>query len=153
MQVEGRTVDLWCTLRFEASFAKVSAFLILTLSIINSIIVAHWNSLWRLSEVWHVKRPFLVEAVKSLLDEQNLGVKMALSEVNQNGLLYTFFLTTLACWTTFCCLPYLRFAHFMLVNCDHGLTLLLGWHIWRVVRRIPCTQLCFNKPKSEQYWE
>ncbi|KAK4272815.1 hypothetical protein QN277_021318 [Acacia crassicarpa] len=35
----------------------------------------------RLSEVWHVKRPFLVEAVKFLLDEQNLGVKMALSEL------------------------------------------------------------------------
>ncbi|XP_054824729.1 protein SHOOT GRAVITROPISM 6-like isoform X2 [Prosopis cineraria] len=35
----------------------------------------------RLLEVWHNKRPLLVEAVKSLLDEQNLGVRKALSEL------------------------------------------------------------------------
>ncbi|XP_028777131.1 protein SHOOT GRAVITROPISM 6 isoform X2 [Neltuma alba] len=35
----------------------------------------------RLLEVWHNKRPLLVEAVKSLLDEQNLGVQKALSEL------------------------------------------------------------------------
>ncbi|KAF3441780.1 hypothetical protein FNV43_RR15695 [Rhamnella rubrinervis] len=35
----------------------------------------------RLSEAWHSKRPSLVEAVKFLLDEQNLGVRMALSEL------------------------------------------------------------------------
>ncbi|XP_050380129.1 protein SHOOT GRAVITROPISM 6 isoform X2 [Argentina anserina] len=35
----------------------------------------------RLSEAWHNKRPLLVEAVKFLLDEQNLGVRKALSEL------------------------------------------------------------------------
>ncbi|KDP29202.1 hypothetical protein JCGZ_16591 [Jatropha curcas] len=35
----------------------------------------------RSSEAWHNKRPLLVEAVKSLLDEQNLGVRRALSEL------------------------------------------------------------------------
>ncbi|XP_024022984.1 protein SHOOT GRAVITROPISM 6 [Morus notabilis] len=35
----------------------------------------------RLSEAWHNKRPLLVEAVKLLLDEQNLGVRKALSEL------------------------------------------------------------------------
>ncbi|KAA8518672.1 hypothetical protein F0562_016146 [Nyssa sinensis] len=35
----------------------------------------------RLSEVWHSKRPSLVEAVKLLLDEQSLGVRKALSEL------------------------------------------------------------------------
>ncbi|XP_021677399.2 protein SHOOT GRAVITROPISM 6 isoform X1 [Hevea brasiliensis] len=35
----------------------------------------------RSSEAWYNKRPLLVEAVKSLLDEQNLGVRMALSEL------------------------------------------------------------------------
>ncbi|KAJ4833816.1 Protein SHOOT GRAVITROPISM 6 [Turnera subulata] len=35
----------------------------------------------RSSEAWHSKRAFLVEAVKSLLDEQNLGVRIALSEL------------------------------------------------------------------------
>ncbi|KAI9086376.1 hypothetical protein K1719_031830 [Acacia pycnantha] len=35
----------------------------------------------RLLEVWHNKRPLLVEAVRSLLDEQNLGVRKALSEL------------------------------------------------------------------------
>ena len=36
---------------------------------------------WRLSEAWYSKRPLLVEAVNSLLDEQSLGVRKALSEV------------------------------------------------------------------------
>ncbi|KAJ6746741.1 MAESTRO-RELATED HEAT DOMAIN-CONTAINING [Salix koriyanagi] len=35
----------------------------------------------RSSEAWHSKRPLLVEAVKSLLDEQNFGVRKALSEL------------------------------------------------------------------------
>lgn len=35
----------------------------------------------RLSEGWHSKRPLLVEAVKSLLDEQSLGVRKVLSEL------------------------------------------------------------------------
>ncbi|XP_043703621.1 protein SHOOT GRAVITROPISM 6 isoform X1 [Telopea speciosissima] len=35
----------------------------------------------RLSEAWHGKRPLLVEAVKLLLDEQNLGVRKALAEL------------------------------------------------------------------------
>ncbi|XP_048320811.1 protein SHOOT GRAVITROPISM 6 isoform X2 [Ziziphus jujuba] len=35
----------------------------------------------RLSEAWHSKRPSLIEAVKFLLDEQNLGVRKALSEL------------------------------------------------------------------------
>ncbi|KAK1562913.1 hypothetical protein Q3G72_018949 [Acer saccharum] len=35
----------------------------------------------RSSEAWHGKRPLLVDAVKSLLDEQNLGVQKALSEL------------------------------------------------------------------------
>ncbi|KAL5546037.1 hypothetical protein UlMin_005724 [Ulmus minor] len=35
----------------------------------------------RLSEGWHSKRPLLLEAVKSLLDEQSLGVRKALSEL------------------------------------------------------------------------
>ncbi|XP_044471670.1 protein SHOOT GRAVITROPISM 6 isoform X2 [Mangifera indica] len=35
----------------------------------------------RSSEAWHSKRPLLVEAVKSLLDEQNLGVQKAVSEL------------------------------------------------------------------------
>ncbi|CAA0829709.1 Protein SHOOT GRAVITROPISM 6 [Striga hermonthica] len=35
----------------------------------------------RLSEVWHAKRPLLVEAVKNLLDEGNLAVCKALSEL------------------------------------------------------------------------
>ncbi|KAF8005603.1 hypothetical protein BT93_K0021 [Corymbia citriodora subsp. variegata] len=35
----------------------------------------------RLSEAWHSKRPSLVEAVKSLLDEQSLSVRKALSEL------------------------------------------------------------------------
>uniref|UniRef100_A0A2P2LR37 Protein SHOOT GRAVITROPISM 6 isoform X2 n=1 Tax=Rhizophora mucronata TaxID=61149 RepID=A0A2P2LR37_RHIMU len=35
----------------------------------------------RLSEAWHNKRPLLVEVVKSLLDEKNLGVQKALSEL------------------------------------------------------------------------
>ncbi|KAM2569015.1 hypothetical protein TB2_009175 [Malus domestica] len=35
----------------------------------------------RLSEAWHSKRPFLVEAVQFLIDEQNLGVQKALSEL------------------------------------------------------------------------
>ncbi|XP_020212119.1 protein SHOOT GRAVITROPISM 6 isoform X1 [Cajanus cajan] len=35
----------------------------------------------RLSEAWHSKIPLLVEAVKSLLEEQNLGVRKALSEL------------------------------------------------------------------------
>ncbi|KAJ8753981.1 hypothetical protein K2173_001879 [Erythroxylum novogranatense] len=35
----------------------------------------------RSSEAWHSKRPLLVEAVKSLLDEKNIGVQKALSEL------------------------------------------------------------------------
>ncbi|KAF7804391.1 protein SHOOT GRAVITROPISM 6 isoform X1 [Senna tora] len=35
----------------------------------------------RLFEAWHIKRPLLVETVKFLLDEQNLGVQVALSEL------------------------------------------------------------------------
>ncbi|XP_042512579.1 protein SHOOT GRAVITROPISM 6-like [Macadamia integrifolia] len=35
----------------------------------------------RLAEAWHGKRPLLVEAVKLLLDEQNLGVRKALAEL------------------------------------------------------------------------
>ncbi|GAV58925.1 hypothetical protein CFOL_v3_02458 [Cephalotus follicularis] len=35
----------------------------------------------RSSEVWHSKRPLLVDAVKFLLDEPNLGVRKALSEL------------------------------------------------------------------------
>ncbi|XVF07807.1 hypothetical protein REPUB_Repub06bG0171700 [Reevesia pubescens] len=35
----------------------------------------------RSSEAWHNKRPLLVDAVKSLLDEQNLGIRKALSEL------------------------------------------------------------------------
>ncbi|XP_057983736.1 protein SHOOT GRAVITROPISM 6 isoform X2 [Malania oleifera] len=35
----------------------------------------------RLSEAWYSKRPLLVEAIKLLLDEQSLGVCMALSEL------------------------------------------------------------------------
>lgn len=35
----------------------------------------------RLSEVWHNNRPMLVDVVKLLLDEQNLGVRKALSEL------------------------------------------------------------------------
>ncbi|XP_045795656.1 protein SHOOT GRAVITROPISM 6 isoform X1 [Trifolium pratense] len=35
----------------------------------------------RLSEAWHSKIPLLVEAVKSLLEEHNLGVRKALSEL------------------------------------------------------------------------
>ncbi|XP_021290042.1 protein SHOOT GRAVITROPISM 6 isoform X3 [Herrania umbratica] len=35
----------------------------------------------RSSEAWHNKRPLLLDAVKSLLDEQNLGIKKALSEL------------------------------------------------------------------------
>ncbi|KAF6167742.1 hypothetical protein GIB67_017237 [Kingdonia uniflora] len=35
----------------------------------------------RLAEAWHAKRPALVEAVKLLLDEQNLSVSKALSEL------------------------------------------------------------------------
>ncbi|KAK4392143.1 protein SHOOT GRAVITROPISM 6 [Sesamum angolense] len=35
----------------------------------------------RLSEAWHAKRPLLVEAVKNLLDESNLAVRKALSEL------------------------------------------------------------------------
>ncbi|TKY62093.1 SHOOT GRAVITROPISM 6 protein [Spatholobus suberectus] len=35
----------------------------------------------RLSEAWHSKIPLLVEAVKSLLEEQNLGVRKAVSEL------------------------------------------------------------------------
>ncbi|KAL1082918.1 hypothetical protein V6Z11_D09G165000 [Gossypium hirsutum] len=34
----------------------------------------------RSSEAWHNKRPLLVDAVKSLLDEQSLGIRKALSE-------------------------------------------------------------------------
>ncbi|KAG4916386.1 hypothetical protein JHK87_053943 [Glycine soja] len=51
VNVEGRTIDFWLTLHFEASLAKVSA----------------------------ISNP--VEAVKSLLEEQNLGVRKALSEL------------------------------------------------------------------------
>ena len=39
------------------------------------------TSIFRLSEALHNKRPLLVEAVKLLLDEQDLGVRKALSEV------------------------------------------------------------------------
>ncbi|XP_048503893.1 protein SHOOT GRAVITROPISM 6 isoform X2 [Beta vulgaris subsp. vulgaris] len=35
----------------------------------------------RLSEAWHNNRPMLVDVVNSLLDEQNLGVRKALSEL------------------------------------------------------------------------
>ncbi|WRX23501.1 hypothetical protein QQP08_015988 [Theobroma cacao] len=35
----------------------------------------------RSSEAWHNKRPLLLDAVKSLLDEQNLGIGKALSEL------------------------------------------------------------------------
>lgn len=35
----------------------------------------------RSSEAWHSKRPLLVEAVKSLLDEQNLAIRKAISEL------------------------------------------------------------------------
>ncbi|XP_022767243.1 protein SHOOT GRAVITROPISM 6-like isoform X13 [Durio zibethinus] len=35
----------------------------------------------RSSEAWHSKRPLLVDAVKSLLDEQNLAIRKALSEL------------------------------------------------------------------------
>lgn len=39
------------------------------------------TSMCRLSEAWHSKRPLLVDVVKFLLDEKNLGVRKALSEV------------------------------------------------------------------------
>ncbi|KAL9672971.1 hypothetical protein QQ045_029224 [Rhodiola kirilowii] len=35
----------------------------------------------RLTEAWHSKRPLLVEIVESLLDEQSLGIRKALSEL------------------------------------------------------------------------
>ncbi|GMI71181.1 SHOOT GRAVITROPISM 6 [Hibiscus trionum] len=35
----------------------------------------------RSSEAWHNKRPLLLDAVKSLLDEQSLGIRKALSEL------------------------------------------------------------------------
>lgn len=35
----------------------------------------------RLLEAWHSKRPLLIEAARSLLDEQSLAVRKALSEV------------------------------------------------------------------------
>ncbi|KAG5556798.1 hypothetical protein RHGRI_007155 [Rhododendron griersonianum] len=38
-------------------------------------------TVWRLSEAWHSKRPSLVEVVRLLLDEQNLAVCKALSEL------------------------------------------------------------------------
>lgn len=36
---------------------------------------------YRLSVAWHSKRPLLIEVVKLLLDEPNLGVCKALAEV------------------------------------------------------------------------
>lgn len=36
---------------------------------------------WRSSEAWHNKRPLLVDTVKTLLDEHNLAIRKALSEV------------------------------------------------------------------------
>lgn len=83
MQVEGRSFDFWFTLRFETSFAKVLLFPILMTIIRNYLVSADLTVLiQRLSEGWHSKIPLLVEAVKSLLEEQNLGVRKAMSEVS-----------------------------------------------------------------------
>ena len=69
----------------------------------------------RLSEAWHSKRPSLVETVKFLLDEQNLGVRKALSEVFFYLLLvlghcylllfFPFFRAVLVKWLCFSSLP------------------------------------------------
>jgi hypothetical protein len=87
--------------------------------------------IWRSSEAWHSKRPLLVEAVKSLLDEQNFGVRKALSEVHCLGLIalmvpklfikqHNLFLIH-------------NYAALVAVDCSNGLTLLFGWSICGVV--------------------
>lgn len=58
-------------------------FLLFAMVILDSLkgSVFLMTSIFRLSEALHNKRPLLVEAVKLLLDEQDLGVRKALSEV------------------------------------------------------------------------
>lgn len=58
-------------------------FLLFVMVILDSLkgSVFLMTSIFRLSEALHNKRPLLVEAVKLLLDEQDLGVRKALSEV------------------------------------------------------------------------
>lgn len=81
MQVEGRTFDFWRAECFKASIAQVSSISIyvITGSLAGSVFPI--TSICRLSEAWHSKRPLLVDGVKFLLDEKNLGVRKALSEV------------------------------------------------------------------------
>lgn len=83
MQIEGRTFGVWCTMCSKASVAQVSLhYVVSNYHVWFFYIIWHsYNFIWRLSEAWHNKRPSLVEAVKFLLDEQNLGVRKALSEV------------------------------------------------------------------------
>ena len=69
---------------FKASLAQVPFASFVCTSCYDSFT---WSDfvvifIWRLSEAWHSKRPLLVEAVKFLLDDQNLGIQKALSEVH-----------------------------------------------------------------------
>lgn len=83
MQAKGRTLECWCALCSKAPTAQVSSsflhFIISLLICLHDLICLHFH--WRSSEAWHSKRPLLLEAVKSLLDEQNLAVQKAISEV------------------------------------------------------------------------
>ena len=81
MQVEGGTFDFWCTLCFKTSTAEVYFLHTLDFTFLNVLCQLTLIFVWRLSEAWYSKRPLLVEAVNSLLDEQSLGVRKALSEV------------------------------------------------------------------------
>ena len=84
MQIKGRSFDFWSTLCLETSIAQVTFLLSYATPDVKPTVT--WFDLpvifWcRLSEAWHNCRPMLVDVVKSLLDEQNLGVRKALSEV------------------------------------------------------------------------
>ena len=82
-----------------------------------------------------------MDAVKSLLDEQNLGIRKALSEV----CCYIYSLQFIMLLIKYMFLILLVFGPvtFMVVDCGDGFTLLLGRAICRVVCRISCTPLCF----------
>ncbi|GFS45810.1 ARM repeat superfamily protein [Actinidia rufa] len=81
LNVEGGTFDFWCALCFKASTAEVYFLHTLDFTFSNVLCQLTLIFAWRLSEAWYSKRPSLVEAVNTLLDEQSLGVCKALSEL------------------------------------------------------------------------
>lgn len=98
MQVKRRSIYCWGTWHNKTSIAQV-LFLSLSLPLCVFELFAGISItyLYRLLESWHTKQALLVEIVKSLLEEQSLGIRMALAEVVNSVLTLTSIYLTQYC--------------------------------------------------------